>query len=229
MKAHLILLLLFVSFSMRGQESNVSVNPALKLLLRAVRASQPIPSDQLLILSGTETDKGTPVLLFEPLKSEALKSLFPDITTYRLFSSNDPLHDGHISSLVIPAGGGQPRHLKSDEQVAQFVGELAGTIQSTEEAKRLIQTFAELRGYFLVEKPPDTPDARKPSEIPMPVDTDYKFIAEEHKSHWRVYATFLTHGHSGSIHRYEFKLYKSPGSGLAISDPVMIHLRTYVF
>jgi hypothetical protein len=229
MRTHFILLLLFVSSSLRGQDRDGSLDPASELILRAARARQPIPSDQLLILNGTETGKGIPVLLFEPLKSEALKSLLPDITTYRLVSSVDPLHVAHISTLVIPASGGQPRHLKSDKQVAQFVGELTGTIQSAEDASRLIRTFAELRGYFLVEKKPDSPDARKPSEIPTPVDTDYKFIAEDHQDHWRVYATFLTEGHGGSIHRYEFKLHKSPGGGLSVSERVLIHLGEYVF
>lgn len=225
MKTRLIILLSFVSLSVRGQEGNTSINPARELILRAVEARRP---EYVLTLADTKTGEGIPVLLMEPLKSAAFESFFPGVTAYRLLSSADLLHFSSISTLLIRSNG-SPAYLATDEQVAQFIGDKVREIRSAQDAKRLVQTFADLRGYFLVDKRPDRPDARKSNEIPAALETDYKFIAEEHEGHWRVFATFLTEGHSISIHRYEFKLYKSTGSGLSVSEPVMIHLGTYVF
>jgi hypothetical protein len=130
---------------------------------------------------------------------------------------------------LLLSSNGLPSHLETDGDVASILGGFTVQVTNRENALRIVRAFADLRSYKIVESPPDFPDVRKPTEQPAPAQTDYKFLAVEQEDQWRVFATFFTSDYSSSYCRYVFTIYKPPGSGVRISQPVLIRQRNYVF
>jgi len=182
----------------------------------------------IFFVTGKDGSVPLPVRKMELLSSDAFSALFPKVVPYRIVASADPIHNARMSTLLLRLNEA-PLHILTTEQAALFLGGKTTAIKSKEEAKRLVQALADLRGYFIVETKPKEPDARKPEERPALLDTDYQFFAEEHDGEWRVYASLLTHVHSGSIERYVFRLFKPPGSGFHIQQPVLIYLSNYIY
>ena len=175
-----------------------------------------------------DEDRKMPVLIMEPLQSRLLRDLLPRFTTYRLICSHDIIHSARFTALLVDTNSA-PTHLQSDEEVANFLGALTSNVKTTNDALRLVRAFADLRSYPIVETPPNFTDARKRDEHPAPLETDYKFFAEEREREWRVYVTFFTSEYSGSYDRYMFSIWKPPGGGIRLADPVLIRLRNYVY
>lgn len=179
------------------------------------------------LIIGEENDRRV-VGIMERLESAALRNFFPAYTAYRLVSSRDPIHHADFSALLLNTNG-LPMHLKSDNDVTDFLGEISGNVSSASNALQLVRLFADLRSYKIVEAPPDFKDARPPEKQPPLLSTDFKFVAEDRKEEWRVYATLFTSDYSGKCDRYVFTIYKKPGSGVSFSEPVMIRLENYVY
>jgi hypothetical protein len=169
-----------------------------------------------------------PVLVMEPLKSQTLSKLLPKLVCYRLISSKDVVHRAYYSALLL-GHDGVPTHLQTDENVARFLGRLSKNVNSKDDAKLLIQAFADLRSYKIIKKRPDIKDVRKKKDITPPLKSDFKFIVEDKEDRWRIYATMFADDYSGSFVRYIFNVYKPPGSGISIDKPVLILLRNYVY
>jgi len=162
-----------------------------------------------------EGDRKRPVLLMEPIKSDALQRFLPDYQVFRLVSSCDIIHYIQFSALVVNSRG-VPSHLETNEHVFDFLSNFTQNVKSAADAKLLVRAFADLRSFKILEKP--TPeDARvEPLKKVNPLPTDYKLVAKEFGKSWKVYATCATSVHWGRVHRFIFTL--SPGSGIDIDE-----------
>ncbi len=222
MKTTLISVLLLVPFfSSASNTNNVMMNDS-SVMLRLANAHSDFP----LVLGG-QSNK-TEVLVMETLQSQAVRELFPKLTVYRLISSRSVVHFAECGALLIDTNG-SPTHLKTDDEVAYVVGGLSRNVRTKEDALRLVQAFADLRSYRVLLSPPKYPDARERSKVPPPLETDYKFVTEERKNEWRVYATFDTSAYGGCYRRYVFTIWKEPAGGLEVSDCVTIHVTGHIF
>ena len=220
----LISLALVASFLARAEQTNQLTRTGSDLIMRMMLARSSSYSKPL-ALAGK--DGNVPVLIMEPLASPSVRELFPAVTVYRLISSSDYVHGAQLSALLVNTNG-LPIHLQTDDDVAFFLGHLSQRVNSKEDALRLVRAFADLRSYKILESAPDFPDVRPQDRRPAPVDTDYKFVAEERLGAWRVCATFFTSDYSGSCERYVFSIWKSPGAGMDFPAPVVIRLRNFV-
>jgi hypothetical protein len=222
MKTLFIPLLIIASHFASAQPTNKAVHSRDSLTKRVWLTG--LPNPPLLLAVG---DEKVPVWFMEPLESQAVKELVPDFTAYRLISSQDPIHMANFSALVVDTKG-CPNHLKTDAEVGSFLGDLTKAVKTKEDALRLVRAFADLRSYTVIQAPPAFPDAREPGKRPPEANTDYKFVAEERDNHWRVHATFLTSEYGWHHHRYVFRLYKQPGSGMGLDEPVLIRLKYFM-
>src|ERR1043165_8079482 len=169
-------------------------------LVGADRSRYPLFIDQ-------QSDK-TPVCIMERLESEVVPDLYPKHTVYRLISTRDPIHGASFSALLLSTNG-VPTHLKSDKEVADFLGDLTvrDDVGSTSNALQLVRAFAALRSYRIVESAPDFKAVRESEKQPTPLASDFKFFAEDRKGEWRIYTTLFTSEYSGSYKRYIFTIY----------------------
>lgn len=170
----------------------------------------------------------TPVRFMEPLKTEALQKLLPDVAVFRLASSSDLIHGVRYSALLVDTNG-SPTHLKSAEDVCGYLFFATRNVTNETQALQIARAFADLRSYRIVESPPDFPDVRPPEEQPEPRETDYKLEVEDLENEWRVFATMLTSEYSGRYERFVFSLYKPPGAGMTVKERTLIRVRNYVY
>jgi len=221
MKMVQIVLTCAVALPLIAAKTNYQDNAFVDLVTRLAGAER---SEAPLLLADKE--EVIPVLIMEPLDSEAIRQLLPKKIVYRLIASKDIIHRATFSCLIIEENG-RPTNLQTDQQVLDYIGGLSRNISTKSDALQLIRLFSELRSYQIINAPTKTHDARKSNERPTPTPLDYKFVAME-KGDWSVHATMLTDGYSHSHERLEFILYKSPGSGIEIKDRKLIFLGTYV-
>ena len=225
MKLILIMLAAVASFGIQAAEK---VDPFASAVRMITQGGAHPEGYAKFFVTGNEGSGPLPVRKMVLLSSDSFQALSPEDTAYRIVATADPLHSAQVSTLLIRPGQA-PIHLVSDDQVSRFLGPKTTAIKNREDATRFIQAFADLAGYFIVETKPKGADARKPGDRPALLDTDFKFFAEEHEREWRVYASLLTHAPSGSVNRYVFRLFKSPGSGFDIQKPLLIHLSNYIY
>lgn len=227
----LLVLLLFTVAHCIAEETNRLTQTGTDIIFRLAKIGN---SRYPLTLAGghplaqTDDNGKIPVLVMEPLQSDAVRQLFPKLICYRLISSDNRIHYAQFSALLLDTNG-SPIHLQSDEEAASFLSGMTRKVMTEADVKLLIQAFADLRSYKITQERPKIVDPRAPDEVPPQLPTDFKFFIEDKKGEWRIYATLFTSEYSYSFKRYVFTIYKHPGSGIDIAKPVLILLGQYVY
>jgi hypothetical protein len=222
MKMMIIALVGLLAISLEAAETNKQDDAFVDLVLRLTKP-QPLEAPMYLSQEGERIL----VRIMEPLETEATRRFLPKTTIYRLISSNDPIHRANFSCLIIHTNG-TPRHLQTDQDVINYIGNLTREVQNKNDALQLIQLFADLRSYRIVLSPPGKKDCRKPEDRPKPSPFDYKFMVDEGID-YRIHATMMVDAYSGSYVRFAFALHKASGSGVDIAESSLIHVRNYVY
>jgi hypothetical protein len=217
----LIALISVLAGSLNAAETNEQADAIVNLVVRLVNSqSQEAP------LYITHHENRMPVLMMEAIESEATRRYLPKATIYRMVASNDPIHRAIFSCLIIDKSR-TPHHLQTDQEVLNYIGDLASEVQNKNDALQLIRLFAELRSYRIVLSPPGGKDCRKPEDRPKPSPFDYTFSAED-SDKYRIHATLMTDAYSGSHVRFTFTLNKESRSGVDVEEKSLIHVRNYV-
>lgn len=198
--------------------------PMSTTLRRLAKAAVAYPEFHLRIATG---DERTTILTMDLVQSEPLRRIVPGTTYYRLLSSKDFIHEAKYSALLIDTNG-VPIHLGSKERVIAFLNETKYNVNIKDDAKILVQGFADMCSYKIVEERPSGRNVLDAKMTVSSLDTDYKLIVADEGSEWRVYATMLVNDYSNSIMRFVFAVDKGPGSRTKILEQTIIHVGTLV-
>lgn len=93
------------------------------------------------------------VFLIEPLSVDVGKESFPNCSFLRFFYTSDIVHRG-VSAFVVVLKDKQHKYLMTDKQVEEFLQTAGRPVETEDDFKAFMMTFAQLRVYDIIYKNP---------------------------------------------------------------------------